>query len=187
MVLVVAGWGCTAPTALEPAELVIDASQYGAAFDAAREVLSDARFELDRVDARAGVITTYAKSTAGLATPWDTEQSSLLQELEDLVHLQVRRVRVTFEPVEESEAGADADRRALTGRLLVTVRVVVDRVQRPGTRLAPAAIGRSSTATDPALSGRGMMPAHAVPMTEDRQLAHRLARAMERQVARAGR
>ena len=54
-----------------PAEFATAPGGYAAAFDAAREVLREFRFELERVDARSGIITTRPKATAGLATLWD--------------------------------------------------------------------------------------------------------------------
>lgn len=94
LVLCVGGLaGCSTPTAQSVA---IPAGRYREAFDAARTVLREYRFDLDRVDARAGLITTAAKPTAGLATPWDLEQSSISQEWEDLINQQQRRVTVSF-------------------------------------------------------------------------------------------
>ena len=57
---------------------------YPDAFDGAREVLRSYGFRLAYVDARAGVLESEPKSTAGFATPGDSEQSGLLQEWEAL-------------------------------------------------------------------------------------------------------
>ena len=59
------------------AEFQVSPGQYARAFDEARDVLTGYRFELDRVDAAGGVIATAPKTTAGLATPWDSEQTTL--------------------------------------------------------------------------------------------------------------
>ena len=58
----------------------VEPGQYAVAFDTARDVLRDNLFTLDRVDGRAGVITTQAKRSAGLASPWDGEQSTAEQD-----------------------------------------------------------------------------------------------------------
>lgn len=99
---------------------------YAAAFDAARDVLRQHRFTIDRVDAREGVITTAPKPTAGLASPWDREQTSFRDEIADLLHDHQRVVTIRFEP-----AGAPPP----TGREI-------------GAQTAPAAPPRDLTTTD---------------------------------------
>ena len=74
--------------------LPIPSGRYAEAFDAAREALRDLRFDLERVDARLGVITSRPHATDGLATPWDLDQTSSRQEVQDLMHQQRRRVRL---------------------------------------------------------------------------------------------
>jgi len=59
--------GCAAPDL--PTDLEVAAGDYPAAFEAAKAALRDYRFDLERVDARAGVISTAKKETAGLLTP----------------------------------------------------------------------------------------------------------------------
>ncbi len=66
--------------------LPIPSGRYAEAFDAAREALRDLRFDLERVDARLGVITSRPHATDGLATPWDLDQTSSRQEVQDLMH-----------------------------------------------------------------------------------------------------
>jgi hypothetical protein len=73
-------------------------ADYERAVDISREVLNDYGLTVERVDAAGGVVSTQPKRTAGLATPWDSEQSTLRQEWEDLVNRQSREVRVVFEP-----------------------------------------------------------------------------------------
>lgn len=85
--------------------------RYAQAFDAARETLRDYNFTLDRVDARAGVITSEPRFSIGLANPIDPVQSTARQEIQDLLNQQDRRVRVAFarpgvEPVFEPGAAA---------------------------------------------------------------------------------
>lgn len=163
----------------------------GGVFDLARDVLREEGFILDRVDAAAGVITTRAKTTAGIATPWDSEQSSAEQELDDLANRQQRTVRITFEPARAvdhagttetfDETGA-ADLRqgtlgveGATGEVRMSVRVVVERLQRPGWRVNPVSVRLSTYCIDTDLQQRGLSYQFAVARGEDIELARRLA------------
>jgi hypothetical protein len=174
------------------------AGQYTAAFDAAREVLREYRFDLERIDARGGVITTRSKQTSGFATPWDAEQSSLRSEWEDLLNRQRRRVRIVFAPTAGDvdrtvEAFSDGARPEIGpvsrqpavvdlvahsdsgGSVCARVVVVVERVQEPGFRPEPRGIRQSTATFDPALAERGMSPAYAVYLDDDLEFASRLA------------
>lgn len=148
-------------------------AQYPAAFEAAKDVLAAYRFDLDRVDAGEGVITTKPKATAGLVTPWDTEQSTLDDEVDDLFNQQQRRVRITFEPAQEGPAAPDL--RTYVGPVAARVEVVVERTRRPGWRLETTSIRYSTFTQDPALVDRGMWPQYTVPIAQDPELAARLA------------
>lgn len=161
LTLLIALTGCASappPTARADADFQADA--YPALFDAAREVLSDYRFTLDRIDAARGVITTAPKRTAGLATPWDREQSTARQEFEDLAHQHERVARITFEP-------ADRPTR-------VAVEVIVHRVHRPHWRIETDAIRQSTHARDTLAAREGQPAEFREPVTEDRALARRL-------------
>lgn len=159
-------------------EFQIDGTQYAAAFDAARQSLIGRRFILERVDARAGVITTLPKNTAGAATPWDGEQSTLDQEVEDLLNAQQRRVRITFEVV-GSESTPPEDFRTASGSLTARIEVAVSRNHVSGWRIEPTSVRFSSLAEDPALTERGMFPTYPVPFSQDPKLAARIAREIE--------
>ena len=172
-----AAWlgGCASGGATE---LAIGPGEYAAAFDAARDVLRDARFEIDRVDARAGVITTAPKTTT-----W--------RDLEDVRNRQGRRGRVAFEPAGqawgEGEAPADPVRDLLAeepGELVMRVRVVVEREQRPGWRLESSAAHLSTRAEDPALVRRGMEPGYTVALREDTALGGELAQRIAKRLRR---
>lgn len=188
----------------DPATLHIPAGDYARAFDAARHELRDAGFVLERVDAWSGVITTRASTSAGFATPWSSDQSSIGQELGDFAHRNRRIVRITFEPAPpappapptpptpsaangepaaprtEPFAEPTTDLRAADTDLVMRIRVIVERVQQPGWRIDTSSIRQSSYATDPALVARGMQPTFAVPREEDPLLAARLARRIAR-------
>lgn len=165
--------GCSAPPK-STGEFRFPAGNYAAAFDAARETLIARRFELERIDARAGVITTKPKPSSGLATPWDTEQSNLSQEVEDLFNRQQRIVRITFEPAEPTGTPPE-DVRGVTGDLSARVEVVIERLHQPGWQTEPGAVRFSGYWQDPSLAERGMSPTYAVPFSRDPALAGRLA------------
>ncbi|QOI99642.1 MAG: hypothetical protein HRU70_03785 [Phycisphaeraceae bacterium] len=164
-----------------PPTVAFNAGQYPEAFNAARTALTDLRFEIDRVDARAGVITTVPKATSGLATPWDLEQSTITQEWEELVNQQRRIVRVTFQPYGPGPAGAPMpaetipDMLAHRGPFTARFEVTLERVHRPGWRPASGSISLSTFATDPQRTPPGRPAASAVAIGDDPRLAQRLA------------
>ena len=147
-------------------EFEIGPGRYDAAFDATREVLREHRFQLERVDAAAGVITTQPKSTAGAASPWDKEQSTLGQEVEDLLNLQRRVVRVSFEEGK--------------GRVEVTVY----RMQTPGLRPSSRAIALTHVAANPQATAQGTGTAYETAVSQDTRLAARLAEAIGKRIGR---
>jgi len=172
----------TEPLALtheDETTLRIPAGRYAAAFDAARHELRDAGFVLERVDAFSGVITTAPSGSAGFATPWSQDQSSVRQEFNDFFQRHYRTVRITFEPAEAiapAPFDAPTDFRSLNTDLLMRTRVVLDRNYRPGWRISNTSIRHSSYYTDPDLQARGMQPGFSVARAEDRLLAERIAR-----------
>jgi hypothetical protein len=176
--------GCAVPTA--PPEVAVDTGSYAPAFDAAKRTLTSYRFELERVDARAGVITTRPKLTAGLATPWDLEQSTLTSEWEDFVNEQRRTVRITFapSPPDAAPAKADVDLRDRPQPVTATVEVTLERVQHTGRRLEPTAIQLSSITLDPQHRARGLWPTYAVAFSQDPLLARRIAEDIRRATPR---
>jgi hypothetical protein len=175
---VVGLWGCAdARREAEAGLAVARVEKYAEGFAAARQVLRDEGFILERVDSRAeggGVITTRPKTTAGLATPWDREQSTFGQDLEDLFQRQQRVVRVEFA---SSAGGAELTSESPAN---VSVHVVIQRVQVPGHKLEPEAVWQHSYYVDPELGDRMMQPSYAVAWKEDRLLAERLAKEIGR-------
>lgn len=135
--------------------------EYPAAFDAATEVVRRLGFELARIDASAGIVTTNTVSTAGLATPWMRTEADLSQEIESFLLRDQRRVVITFDPgvhVDEGDtpggvAGgsgvspAALDRRYDDRELVCRVEVKKERLSRPGLRLSPDAVRISSVMT----------------------------------------
>jgi len=179
--------GCTSVPD-EPAEIVISPAQYEEAFDVVRDVLVDARFSLDRVDARSGVITTDAKPSSGLAMPWDEAQSTMHHEVNEMINRHARVVRVSFAPM--GVARADRDRPGSQaaptpappdlrtyedGDVIARFEVVIERIHRPGWQVESESVAASTRWKDPALQARGMEPAYSVPISTDDGYARRLA------------
>jgi len=155
----------------------------GGYFDIARDVLRDEGFILERVDAQLGVILTRPKTTAGLATPWHTDQSTIEQEIDDLANRQQRTVRITFaaagsDPSGSTSPAPDApptDLRAAQTPIDMSVRVIVERLQRPGRRISSASVRLSTYSIDTDFKDRGLAYGYAVPIEDDQNLAARLA------------
>lgn len=143
---------------------------YERVFDAARTVLMDYRFAIDRVDANSGVLTTHPKRTAGLATIWDREQSSLAQEWEDLINEQRRVVRVEFDRGDDGDASA---------------RVIVEvlRTHRPNWRVENESVRMSTHARSRDNVGDREPVSFREPMGLDPALASRLAAAIDARMA----
>lgn len=181
VVLALLGVGCSSYPAAP--EFEVASGGYPAVFDAAREVLRDHRFQLERVDAAAGVITTQPKSTGGYATPWDDEQSTAYQNLEDAINLQRRIVRITFTDGPEAR-GQDTDVNPAAA-LRARVEVTVYRMQTPGLRPSSRAITMTSVTTDPAAAAQGTGYSYEVPLSQDTQFAARLAEEITRRAAQA--
>lgn len=175
------GAGC-APSAEGPRQFTVAPGQYAAAFDATREALRELHFDLDRVDAASGVITTRPHFSPGLFEPWDPTQTGLSQEWEDTVNMQAREVRVTFSPARaevagSAEADAEADLRATSDELTGSVWVTLLRQHRAGRRLDSEWVGGSSFSIDPELRSRAGLR-YRVPLKRDQRLEARLADAI---------
>lgn len=156
-------------------EFAVPGDQYAPTFDAARTVLLDWGFEIQRVDARSGVITTFPKESGGLATPQDRDQSSAADEFEDFLNLQSRTVRVEFV---SPSASPEVDLRTAGGDLTMRVRAIVWRRHRPGWRLEPSGVTLSTWTTDPELANRGMAGNYVVAVRRDHDLEARVAAAI---------
>ncbi len=185
LLIVMLAWvlgGCASP---ERPQFTVPAGQYPEAFDAARAVLRSYRFSLDRVDAAAGVITTAHKTTAGIATPWDKEQSTTSQEFDDLLNQQSRSVRVTFRPASPGSAEPVVNQPVdPKEELIARVEVVIYRMETPGVRSPSKAISLTTLSTDPVLVAEGVGGAYEVPVSQDTRLAGTLAAEIERQLGK---
>jgi len=103
-ILVAFGASALIGCATQPPDVQVPASEYAEAFTAARDVLHSYRFTLDRVDARAGVLTTHSSGSAGFFTPWSGQESTFGQEWENTIHDQQRRVEIVFSPSSTPES-----------------------------------------------------------------------------------
>ncbi len=173
--------GCT-PAQVDPT-FEAPKGQYATAFDAALETLRDFRFPIDRVDAEAGVITTASKQSSGLASPWDIEQSTPTQEVEDLLALHTRRVRITFESATQSAFANPNEFNA--GPVRGRVEAVVDRRYIRGWRLSSSAILHSDFTTDTVASSRGQPQQFDAPLSRDERLEARLASRIRQRLSQA--
>lgn len=144
----VCGWlgACASTTAPTPAPMRIDAADYAAAFQGAKDVLRDAGFVLDRVDARHGVITTIPRASAGYATPWMGHARTPGVALDDLLHNHARAVAVEFTPG-PIDPPAD-DMRTVTGPIEVRVIAEILRAERRGRQLDATQPRRSTYTID---------------------------------------
>lgn len=174
--------GCT-PAQIDPT-FEAPKGQYASAFDAAVETLRDLRFPIDRVDATAGVITTSSKQSSGLASPWDLEQSTPTQEVEDLLALHTRRVRITFESAAPSHSTNANEFNA--GPVRGRVEAVVDRRYVRGWRLSSAAILQSDFTTDTVATSRGQPQQFDAPLSRDERLEARLASRIRHRLGQTG-
>jgi hypothetical protein len=173
------------------AALPIPPGRYAEAFDLAREATRELRFDLERVDARMGVLSTRPKPTSGLATPWDLDQSTFEQEIEDLVQEHTRRVRIVFTPPASptgnpaadpadpldlplQDAPVARDLLAHKGGVVMRVLVTRTRTQRPHWQLSPASVRSSTFAIDPARGQSAEDAEYPSDAGIDRDLATRL-------------
>lgn len=152
--------GCA--SSIEPT-VSLEASQYVPAFQAAREVLRAERYEIDRVDARAGVMSTQPNPT-------------VLRGLDDFADRLRRVVRVEFVPA--TGHSLDPTRQDLTETgvpVIMHVRVTVQRVYYPGWRPSTCSVRLGGRHLDDDLVARDMQPTYEVGVREDEPLAGELA------------
>lgn len=161
---------CSAPTA--PTEFTLSAGRYADAFAAAKDVLREYEFELDRVDAIAGVITTAPRASSGLATPWIPHASDLSGAFRGVAQFEQRIAQVEFDRSARPVVGAESE--ILTCR----VAVAVERFHKPGRRVDATSVRLRSfargTEDDRPVGGCPF----AVGRGDDAGLASRLVRAM---------
>lgn len=175
-----------------PSAFRLAPGSYAATFDATKETLREYGFALERVDARAGIITTQPRTSAGLMAPWDKIQSSAAQEWADFLHRQERRVRISFGPASQSEPDdpraqaaqgpAPPDLREFSGPMTADIMVWIDRTHTPGRRIETTSLRLSSNTRDTALGKSKMLPYYKTPINRDDLLAGRLVRRIRERV-----
>ncbi len=157
------------------ATVEVGGERYEEVFSAAERALRRAGFTIERVDARAGVITTRPKSGAGLGEPWEGDDTRFGQEVDSLLHHQRRRAIVRFEPAEEPSQEAMKDLRTYSGPLRVRVAVLMERVGRPGTQIPTTSVRLRSQSRDPTRGKDEDLVRVIEEIGEDPWLAGRLA------------
>lgn len=177
----------------------VPAGRFSDAFQAAKETLRDYRFELDRVDAAGGVLTTQATGSSGFATPWIPHTSTADDTIRGFIERERRWARVIFAaPGTDPESGKVE---AITarggtdflpaapinkeGELTARFEVRVERVYRPGRRVDSTGVRLVSFTSDPELEEQGLEPAFAVDTRADERLAARMAADLARRTGLA--
>lgn len=174
------------------ATFVVQASDYAQAFEVAQTELRRRLFELERVDAQAGVILSRPKTGAGVLAPWTLAPSSRL--VEDTLNAQSRTVEIQFEAAETVAQPPDGVPDALAnpdlplppgrarGSVVVSVRVLISRRVSPTRRLEPSAIRYSNPTIKPELFQRGLGTVYDAPRDLDAKASASLAEAIERRL-----
>lgn len=141
--------GCAASDG--PSELLVPASRYAAAFDAAVEAARREGLHAIILDRRAGIIETDTRHAATLLEPWRQDNAGLRQAVENTIAQQAVRVRFEFVPADEPPAPLDVESRlagrdvsgttasitdltARSGDLRLIATVAVERTHRTGVR-----------------------------------------------------
>ena len=178
---------CRCPPAA--ATRAVPVEDYAGVFQAARDELTRRRFEIERVDARSGVIVTEPKTGAGLLAPWTLAPGARIAE--DTLNAQSRVIEVRFEAAEaaiQAPRGvqaplADPQPTLPPGQaaetVLVSVRVLILRRVSPNRRLDSSGIRYSVDSTNPALSRRGLGTRFDAPKDLDERAAAQVARSIQ--------
>ena len=194
LLLVVMVWGsalvgCASrpePVVSSASAYLFNAADYTRVFQAAKDVLREYQFELDRVDARSGIITTEPKPSAGLATPWIPHSGNVTGSIKGLLQHEQRRARVLFTTVDpdESRLPEEIDLRRDEGQLLARIEVTIDRIHRPHRRVSPASIKLGTFAQDTGSPPRGgVRRDYLIQAMPDEALGRRMLRALERKMS----
>ncbi len=175
--------GC-ASTSTGPGVLVIESSNYAAAFDAAASVVRADGMKPAVMDRRGGYIHTDPAAAGSLVEPWKPRASSPRQALENTMTLQRRTARFEFRPAGVEElpntdvgklagpallTGLDVDLTTYEGPIEVRVWVYVDRQYKRGIRRGTWSLSTETVTKElPADSLWEQTPSRFwVPMTRD--------------------
>ena len=159
----------------------IPGAEYDLYYEAAKDVLGDQQFDLERVDARAGVLTTRPVASAGWATPWIRHASTMGQSTNDLIQRNRRIATVRFQRVsDETNVSSQvdpvaSDLRDFDGTIEVSVNVIIEQVYRSGRRLSPTSIRLTTFASDPRDEAIGAAQLRTRTVGTDAALSARIA------------
>lgn len=151
---------------VEDARVLVDPADYAWMFERARDALRDAGFEIDRVDAAAGVITTAPMP--GLAA-W---KSGLLREagVARALHAEGwHATTVEGRAVFASEGERVEDLRDAGSSLTLRFEVVERREHRPSRRIDTTSVVYASEFSDRGFSRQGMEPSFTVAWRRNHQ------------------
>jgi len=104
------GVGCASSTG--PVTVTVPPGRYAEAFAITKDEIRRLGFQLARIDARNGVITSQTHSTGGLATPWLPNEATFGDRVESLLHRDQRRIVVTFDLVDGAAADVPVEKPA---------------------------------------------------------------------------
>lgn len=147
----------------------INDAEYEQTFSAARDVLRDAGFILDRVDAQRGIITTHPRPSSGMATPWIDHASSPGDAAAATLHRERRFATVRFARSTDPTAQPDA------ASIDADVEVFIQRLGAPGRKPEPSSIRMTSRWTEGSRGNGPATPFDAISERPDDRLAAELA------------
>jgi hypothetical protein len=155
----------------------VPAGSYEQAFDHSKDVVRAWGFELDRVDAARGVITTRPVSASGFATPWINHAQGLGDAWRNTARPERRLVRIAFIP---DSGASEADVRTHDGSFTGSVEVAILVLDRPWRRPDPTSIRFTSVALDPVAINQGNSGVREYEAGLDEGLGSRLAASINR-------
>lgn len=94
--------GCS--THMQSGIVQISAPRYREAFDAVKQTAHDYHFPLAFIDPRQGIVETETQPAGSILEPWEVDEPSVAQSLENTLMHQRRRVRFEFWPISPDSA-----------------------------------------------------------------------------------
>lgn len=194
--LILAACHTVPPVASNP--LDIDASEYDGMYEAARLVLREEGFALDRRSYRLGVVDTEPLGSPTVFEPWLPTNTTLYQTAESTINYQRRVATVTIEPVQPEEpllpesrtvgAATQPATQPTPETYRLRVEVQVQQLQVPTRQLSGTtrglAVQRRLAAVPTELRERGITDTYWEPLGRDYYLEQRLLSAIVRRSLR---
>jgi len=122
--------------AVQSSTVRIAAGAFADAFGAAKDALRSFGLTLDRIDSRAGVLTTLPTTSAGLATPWSRLDGTFRTAFRRTFRSERLVVRVRFTPTGGVRNDVEDAHRFDAGAIL-SVEALISPAARPGLRVDP--------------------------------------------------